>query len=232
MPRCVDRFAGFSRLLRNHQSCRAIGSSGVAPRGSGRVPPSFVDLSFAALCLHVPGTPSEARRFALSRFIFATRASFRSRSTISSPLRQRKRLDHRISDFFFFPLSLRLDLLLPFYWLGLHPIDETDPITKDRLIIRGGNVMACKRGWQIDNGTVTSSLWPAFCLLCKHPLPPCPVQGSTGILGGSLDRRWTMFELEPLGTSILMIVEGLSKGARIRSEDWRVWRLLALRKIL
>lgn len=40
-----------------------------------------------------------------------------------------------------------------------------------------------------------------------------------------------MFELEPLGTSILMIVEGLSKGARIRSEDRRVWRLLALQKI-
>lgn len=38
MPLCVDRFAGFSRLLRNHQSCSPIGSStDVAPRGSDPV---------------------------------------------------------------------------------------------------------------------------------------------------------------------------------------------------
>lgn len=53
--RCTaDRFAGFSRLLRNHQSCWPIGSSGVAPRGSDRVPCRPLPfLLVPALCLRV-----------------------------------------------------------------------------------------------------------------------------------------------------------------------------------
>lgn len=107
VQRCTDRFAGFSRLLRNHQSCRPIGSR------------HRVLIVFLLRSLPFPPRVmlTRTRNTVYSSFILATRAG-------RVPF-------HPLLDFFSPSLRLSLSLslshkILLFTNLDLHPTGRSD----------------------------------------------------------------------------------------------------------